>query len=196
MGFFSDWRMLRRFRKLALEAKDAARVGELSRLQTIIRTEVHQEIQRRDPELVQSMLDSYLRDAAPEGHRDIVQFLLELGANPNGIESKQGLSSLALAAYKGRDRVVLQLIKHGGDSSLSGKGGFTPLMFAAGECSPSTVSAMLAAGADPNLTTPDGMRAKDLAEFRNRPENLKILGRVTRATELELIARAEDYNQQ
>lgn len=195
MGFFSDWLMLHRFRKLAIEAKDAARVGELRKLQTIIGADAHQQVQWRDPELVQSMLDSYLRDAAPEGHLDIVECLLELGANPNGIESKQGVSSLALAAYKGQDKVVLKLIEHGGDCNLSGKGGFTPLMYAAGECAPSTVSAMLAAGADPNLTTREGMRAKDLAEVRNRQENVKILDRVTMATELERIARGEDYNQ-
>lgn len=195
MGFIADWRLIRRFRKLVIKAKDAARLGELSRLEEIVLTEVHQEVKRRDPDLFQSMVNSYLRDAAPEGNQAIVRFLLALGADPNGVDPKQGISALTLAAYRGQDTVALELLQHGGDSNLMTEGGWTPLMFAAAECSPETVSAMLAAGADPNLTTPEGMRAKDLAELRNRTENLKILDSRSKATALEGISRGEDPRQ-
>jgi len=192
MKLFRDWKQLRSFKKDAVAGKEAARSGDIEALREILESESHKIVARRDPEMLQIMLDSYLRDASPEGHLDVVRLLLEVNANPNGYESRAKASSLTLAAFRGKDEVVLELMKHGGDCNLQSEDGFTPLMMAAYKCSVSTVEKLLEHGGNPNQKNNAGMRAIDLAEMEMNFDTTELLKKHTAPVSLfEKLARGE-----
>lgn len=53
--------------------------------------------------------------AAYHGHHDLAVFLLEQGANPDGVDENDGWTPLISAAYKGHGKIVQTLLDHGAD---------------------------------------------------------------------------------
>ena len=96
-----------------------------------------------------------LQVAAEGGHGAVALRLLEAGADPNAVTTNSGVTALHLAAgaIDGRSAVAA-LLDHGADpNAREGSAGQTPLIFAAVANRPAAVTALLAADADPGITT-------------------------------------------
>ena len=87
---------------------------------------------------------SALTHAAGEGHAELVELLLERGAD---IEGGDGLSPLACAAWKGRDEIVRLLVERGADIEGDSGGPGTALFQASAQGHSSTVGLVLELGA-------------------------------------------------
>jgi len=109
-------------------------------------------------------------DAVAEyGYSEIVEFLLEHGADPN-IRDKYGSTPLLYAAMFGNSKVVEVLLEHGADPNIRNKNGFTPLHYAAAFDYPKIVETLHKEGLSDDDITP----LKAAAEF-NYPEVVKLL---------------------
>ncbi len=96
-----------------------------------------------------------LHVAARGGHGAVVAHLLEAGSDPNARTTNSGVTALHLAAAAiDGGSAVAALLDHGADpNAREGSSGQTPLMFAAAANRAAAVTALLAAGADPAVTT-------------------------------------------
>ncbi|HYK58525.1 MAG TPA: ankyrin repeat domain-containing protein [Bryobacteraceae bacterium] len=125
--------------------------------------------------------------AAHSGQRDVALALLDKGANPNNLGS--GYSALHAAVLRSDLNLVKTLLAHGADPNIRmTKGtpvrrnstdyfllaplvGSTPYLLAAKFLESEIMHALLAGGADPKLTMPDGATALMLAAGIDSPTN-------------------------
>ena len=89
-----------------------------------------------------------LHYAACEGHKDIVQLLLQRGAYHN--KKSRGDTPLQEAAFRGHKDVVQLLLDRGADPNETPNTGRTPLYWAAQQGHADVVQLLLDGGADPN----------------------------------------------
>ena len=108
---------------VAMNIFDAARTGNVARVQELIRTP------GVDVNVTDKFGDTPLHDAASHGHKEIVELLLNAGANMNskGFEDQ---TPLHLAALSGHTEVVELLIRAGADINMKNKYGRTALEMA------------------------------------------------------------------
>jgi uncharacterized protein len=92
--------------------------------------------------------ETALMIAAGTGNSRILKMLIEHGANVEAVESRKGQNALMWAAAGGYSEAVQTLTAASANPNAASKGGFTPLILAAGQSDPKTVAALLAAGAD------------------------------------------------
>jgi len=146
-----------------------------------------------NPNLVTSTGESPLMAAARAGRADMAKALLLHGANVNAKENVRGQTALMWAVAQRHPEVVRVLLEHGADvhvrtgsnpqlvytGEVSGagrnpaewvmrtidRGGSTALMFAARQGDVESAKLLLAGGASPNETGPDGMSALVLASY-------------------------------
>jgi uncharacterized protein len=126
-----------------------------------------------------------LMTAARTGNPDAVSVLLAHGADVNAREEMLGETALMWAAADDHPAVVTVLVEHGADVDARSdvmqfprdrfgdgasarfmvlpRGGWTPLMYAARQNARGAVGALADAGADLDLTDPDGTTALILA---------------------------------
>ena len=125
--------------------------------------------------------------AAHSGHREVALTLLDKGANPNDLGI--GYTALHAAILRGDLELVKALLAHGADPNLRMTKatpvrrnstdyfllapliGVTPYLLAAKFLEPEMMQALLAGGADPKLTMPDGATALMLAAGVDSPVN-------------------------
>lgn len=88
-----------------------------------------------------------LPEAAITGDVDMIQALLDSGADVNAADAKLGLTALNWAASKGRTEAVRVLLERGADVDHAAVKGFTPLVSAAVHNHKEVVARLLAAGA-------------------------------------------------
>jgi ankyrin repeat protein len=146
-----------------------------------------------NPNLVTVTGESPLMAAARAGRADMVRALLEHGANVDAKENVRGQTALMWAVSQRHPEVVRALLQRGADVSVhtrsnpqlvytgdvSGagrnpaewvmrtldRGGSTALMFAARQGDLESAKLLVAAGANPNESGPDGMTALVLASY-------------------------------
>lgn len=96
--------------------------------------------------------------AVSGGHREVAALLLEQGANPNVrmLSGQEGVTPLMIAASKGDAEMVALLLKHKAEPNLADSRNNTALWNAIIARSAKTVRALLAGGANPDTTSPDG----------------------------------------
>jgi len=101
-----------------------------------------------DPNILSELRFTSLFIALSSGHPEVVEFLLEHGADPN-IKNNDGSTPLHYAADN--SKVVEVLLEHGADLNIRDKYGATPLHDAAENGHPEVVELLLEHGADPNI---------------------------------------------
>ena len=94
--------------------------------------------------------DSFLMRAAENGQKDVVQLLLDNGADPNTV-GKHSLTALHGAALMGYEDVVKILLKGGAETNTATNSGWTPLLYASKKGNKVVVKLLLDSGAAPNM---------------------------------------------
>jgi ankyrin repeat protein len=90
-----------------------------------------------------------LTEAVANDHADVVELLLERGANLD-VRDAEGFTALTLAVAKGHRAIVAALVRRGADLEALAADGMTALMIAAADGRLDLVQLLLDAGADPN----------------------------------------------
>jgi uncharacterized protein len=109
--------------------------------------------------------------AAYFGHRNIVNFLLDRGADANQVAENTIRIAPIHAAVSSKDlEMVRLLIEHGADVNARQQNGFTPLQGAAGSGSLDIMELLLQHGADPAALDDEGRTAADVATAHQHPE--------------------------
>lgn len=92
-----------------------------------------------------------LQRAAADGHVDVVQLLLQNGADPNKQDNVHGNTAAHEAAWKGYSRCAALLARGGAALSARNAAGFAPLHLACQNGHNQTCRELLLAGAPPDL---------------------------------------------
>lgn len=122
------------------------------------------------------------------------ELLLDAGADVNAVEQWKGQTALMWAAARGRSEMVRLLAARGADvdarstvhewprqttvfprAKFMPPGGLTPLLFAAREGCAECARALIEAGADPNLPTPDEITPLLIALVNARFDAARVL---------------------
>jgi len=107
--------------------------------------------------------ETALMIAANTGSVDEVRLLLDKGVDVNAAEPSRGQNALMWAAAEGHSDVIDLLIKRGANVKAASKSGFTPLVFGINKNDAKSTQLLLAAGADPNHTLPNGIKVLSVA---------------------------------
>lgn len=119
----------------------AVSVNSLPNVQTLLQA-------KADPNIKDNEGNTPLLSTIRDGYVDLARALLDAGADPSAAD-KDGNSAALLAAESGN----LELIKLLGEKKANfniSSAAYTPLLFAMTQEKPELISAVLAAGADPN----------------------------------------------
>lgn len=103
--------------------------------------------------------------AARNGHLDIVQYLMEKGAQIDKRDNSRKKSALLAAAFKSQDQVAAYLLDHGADINAQAINGFTPLHDAAWVGDYPLVKMLVERGARTDIKNNDGQTALQCAEI-------------------------------
>ncbi|MCA9914463.1 MAG: ankyrin repeat domain-containing protein [Hahellaceae bacterium] len=110
----------------------------------------------------------YLMQAAGQGDKNIVQQLISNGADVNFLDAS-GNSPLSEAALQGKLTIVKMLIKAGSDVNITPKGE-SLLMHIVRNNDLLTAQVLIAAGADVNFHTAEGVSALSIAKEKGYGE--------------------------
>lgn len=108
-------------------------------------------------------LDYQLLISAIRGHLDLVDKLLDLGANPSYLNRDKGDTPLTAAALLKQNDIVLLMVNKGANVNAQDADGYTALMMAVNNEDAQLVSFLLDHGADPDLESRTGFTALQLA---------------------------------
>jgi uncharacterized protein len=117
-----------------------------------------------------------LHVASRNGHTEIVEMLLEKGADVNA-KTNEGITALIRASEKGHTETVARLLEKGADVNAKDSDGWTALMWASRNGHAETVTILLEEGADVNAKDNYflGSTALDIAIKKEHPEIVKLL---------------------
>jgi ankyrin repeat protein len=108
--------------------------------------------------------------ATRNGHKKIVELLLERGADVNVLSQDRGNSPLMEAAVRGDDLSVRRFLEAGANPNLVSKSGQTALMLAIGEGHKEIVRVLIEYRADLAIKDSLGMTARKYAEIFRHEE--------------------------
>ena len=114
-----------------------------------------------------SLKSGILGKAAKDGHLEIVQFLLESGADVHPEKAPEGVLPIHFAAMGGNEKIVKLLIASKSDVNLADDDGTTVLHFATLWGNKKVVELLIAKGADINVLSDDGLAPMDRANYNN-----------------------------
>ena len=103
--------------------------------------------------------------AARNGYLDIVQYLLDHGAEMDKRDNSRKKSALLAAAFKSQNQVAEYLMTHGADINAQAINGFTPLHDAAWVGDYQLVKMLVEHGARTDIRNNDGQTALQCAEI-------------------------------
>ena len=103
--------------------------------------------------------------AARFKHRNVVDLLLDCGADINAQSDDRGYSPLMDAAQQGDSGLLAYLLKHGSDPDLQSKDGQTALVLAVGRSDAMVVARLLEHGASPDIADKLGLTARKYAKL-------------------------------
>ncbi|MBN3304408.1 TNKS2 protein, partial [Amia calva] len=139
------------------ELFDACRNGDVERVRKLVNPD---NVNSRD---TAGRKSTPLHFAAGFGRRDVVDYLLQNGANVHARDDG-GLISLHNACSFGHAEVVNLLLRHGADANSRDNWNYTPLHEAAIKGKIDVCIVLLQHGAEPTIRNTDGRTALDLAE--------------------------------
>ncbi|KAJ3496979.1 hypothetical protein NLG97_g2256 [Lecanicillium saksenae] len=119
-------------------------------------------------------VEMQLLEAAKRRRKNIVQLLINMGANINGVDHI-GQTLLHLAAERGDETFAQQLLERGANIEAKSSAGWTPLYAATSYRAVVTVRLLLANGADLEAVTVDGETALHEAARRGHGPILLLL---------------------
>ena len=114
-----------------------------------------------------SLKSGILGKAAKDRHLEIVQFLLESGADVHPEKAPEGFLPIHFAAMGGNEKIVKLLIASKSDVNLADDDGNTVLHFATLWGNKKVVELLIAKGADINVLDDDGLAPMDMANYNN-----------------------------
>ena len=114
-----------------------------------------------------SLKSGILGKAAKDRHLEIVQFLLESGADVHPENAPEGVLPIHFAAMGGDEKIVKLLIASKSDVNLAVDDGTTVLHFATLWGNKKVVELLIAKGADINVLDDDGLAPMDMANYNN-----------------------------
>ena len=114
-----------------------------------------------------SLKSGILGKAAKDGHLEIVQFLLESGAEVHPEKAPEGVLPIHFAAMGGNEKIVKLLIASKSDVNLADDYGITVLHFATLWGNKKVVELLIAKGADMNVLDDDGLAPMDMTNYNN-----------------------------
>lgn len=136
---------------------DACRNGDINKVRRLIST---QNVNARD---TQGRKSTPLHFAAGFGRKDVVEYLLQCGANVHA-KDDGGLIPLHNACSFGHAEVVQLLLKHGADPNVRDNWNYTPLHEAAAKGKMDVCTVLLQNGADPHIRNADSKSAVDISD--------------------------------
>lgn len=119
---------------------DAAREGKLAIIKTMLQNGF-------DIETKSDSGNTALKIASKKNHFELIDYLIEQGADVNSRSTRNRSTPLHAAAYRGHYEVVQLLLKHGADISARNHNGNTPLSLAAKKNHARVVELLLQSGA-------------------------------------------------
>ncbi|KAF5254452.1 hypothetical protein FANTH_710 [Fusarium anthophilum] len=124
-------------------------------------------------------------DPEKEGSDNLLNLLLEHGADPNAPCAKHGNTPLSKAAGRGHVQAIEKLLEFNADPSLMSKRGFTPLSRAAQNGHALAVRKLLDTNADPNQENHEGETALHICSAGGHVSCIEEL--VTRGASLNFL---------
>lgn len=112
--------------------------------------------------------------AAAEGHKDVVQYLLSKGANPN-LRNQYGRTALMFPVNYGYLEIAKLLIDKGADPNAVDENGRGMVIVATEKNHPGVLKLLLTAGAKADVKNSEGKTALQIAETRGHSEIVQIL---------------------
>ncbi len=112
--------------------------------------------------------------AAVQGHWDVVETLVEHGADVNAVGGDGG-TPLHLASHHDRPDMIRLLLDEGADLAIQNRWGRTPLHVAARRNCDLVAALLLSRGADPNATTKEGWTPLHVAQIAGHPRVRDLL---------------------
>ena len=172
--------LYRGYGSIARTLADAAHELDLFEACSLGWTEQARQLLDRKPSLAQTYSpDGFpcLALAAYFGHAEIVDLLLDHGADPNAqARNDTRVTSLHAAAARGHSGIIDRLLKAGADAHVRQQGSFTALHGAAATGDAAAVEMLLSAGADPDAKNESGQTARDIALERGHEALAARLG--------------------
>ena len=112
--------------------------------------------------------------ASQEGHKNIVELLLEHKSDPN-ITTNEGLSSIFISSNSGNKSIVQLLLAHKADPNIPWKDGITAIWVTSQNGYKDILQLLLDYNANPNAITSDGMTPIVASTCHNHGDIVEIL---------------------
>ena len=109
--------------------------------------------------------------------KEMLELLLEKGADINEVSEDRGYSPVMDAVWRKNYEIAKLLIDHGADLSTMSSDGQSILVLAVGNGNSKIVKLLLNSGADPYVKDSMGMSARDYASLFKNEELMKLMGK-------------------
>ncbi|XP_011499906.1 PREDICTED: transient receptor potential cation channel protein painless [Ceratosolen solmsi marchali] len=131
------------------------------------------------------ILMNFLDKAASDNLPEFVDFLLEMGADPNIVNSERNRAPIHFATEAGNVAALGALLQHRNISLNIKAGGLTALHFAVKANSEECARLLLEAGASPNVTNSQGLTALHFAAEKNKRNMVQLIVDKSQILELD-----------